>query len=241
MNVTESTTLLRLEKMSRPTRSKSVSLNSSLQKRPLFLTVFGLFLVLGISALPTVFYYWDFFSTKSGIKKDGCNSSNVERVREKDLLQSPCAESFFWTANMSDSMRNISVFKCNFQDVNKLLCSLSNMLKDDRALDKCLYHAKPLICHVMFQDCESTTERPSFKQCVETRDHYCKQWWNAAEKSAADVGDSCVVFPKCSDFFDSEGTTNTDLHLLPSAASRGLPTSCICLCFVCQFKFLACL
>ena len=153
-----------------------------------------------------------------------CNLTDVERVRTNDLLRSPCAESFSWTVNLSDRVRNISVLKCDFESVDAQLNSLLSMLQHSKDIDKCLAYAKPLVCHAMFRDCESETGRPSLEQCVQIRDQHCKRWWNRAQDllSYFEPTDTanCLVFPECTKYFDSQG--NGFSYSFPNTASQGL-------------------
>ena len=147
-----------------------------------------------------------------------CNSSDVQPVEMSDLLRSPCAKSFSWTATSFDTVRNISVLKCDFESVNRQLSFLLAMVKHTKNIDQCLAYAKPLICHAMFRDCESKTGRPSLQQCVQVRDQHCKQWWTKTRRFLKDFEPSdtasCLVFPDCEKYFERQ--ENGSIYTFPS-------------------------
>jgi hypothetical protein len=187
--------------------SRSV-VGSEFDRRSLLLAVIGLLLVLIVSSLSTVFYYWDGLLTddpEPTHHKASCRSNNVQSVEMSELLRSPCADSFYWTADSPDTVRNISVLNCNFQSVSSQLGFLLAMVKRSKEIVKCLDYAVPLICHAMFRDCESNSGRPSLRQCVEVRDQDCRQWWTMTRSFFRTFEPTkranCLVFPDCEEYF----------------------------------------
>lgn len=118
----------------------------------------------------------------SDLQKGDCNSSDDESVGIDELVRSPCASSFNWTISSPNSVRNVSVLKCDFETASQQIGDALSLLKVNRDIEKCLIYAMPLICHAVYRDCESETSvgRPSESQCVMTRNDYCKKFWEAS-------------------------------------------------------------
>jgi hypothetical protein len=191
---------------------------SAIEGRGLVLVTVSLSFAILLTSVPTIFHFWD---PTPDYESQEITCQKTEDIPIEEAMASPCKSALLKDPVQpgSTTIKNVSVLKCSFNETEKDIREVLNLIrqvldhksKEAFKIQKCLNDVVPLICNILYRNCDNPGLLPTAETCLTIKDEVCgTSYWNLAASilTTATKRGRCLAIPDCERDFPSQNNSS---------------------------------